>query len=50
MLLPKPGQNQYPVSDLSHISNYSNNWTWWSAIKGVIVQVISDSDKHEVRG
>ena len=28
----------------------SSNWTEWSTIQGVIVQVISKSDKREARG
>ena len=39
------------LSCTHHESILSNsNWTEWSTIQGVIVQVLSKSDKHEVRG
>ena len=41
--LVKTGKSKVPVSAI--ISN--SNWTEWSTIPGVIVQVISKSDKRE---
>ena len=39
------------LSCTHHESILSNsNWTEWSTIQGVIVQVLSKSDKHEVQG